>query len=175
MRKFTWLIAMAFVVCLASPVAVGNEIGSDDRVPSPSLDRPGPGPDRPSPLPPPTGPSQPTASEELQLVGFTAQAFPGNLGILNYALACQELFPNSRMCTMQEVNRTLRVPAPVIGPTHAWVRDATAPPPANCNAWTSGASSHLGMAIGLGSSYGGCGLFGCDSLFAVACCAPHEE
>lgn len=41
--------------------------------------------------------------KSVQLVGFTSATYSGGLGIIEYARHCQQEFPNSRMCTTQEI------------------------------------------------------------------------
>ena len=55
----------------------------------------------------------------VQLVGFTTAGFQGDEGVLGYTRACQQEFPESRMCTSVEVLETTDVPA-LSG--DAWVR-----------------------------------------------------
>ena len=57
-------------------------------------------------------PSPPMPASRFQLVGFTSAMFTGGQGILGFALACQEEFAGSRMCSTIEVVETVDVPNP---------------------------------------------------------------
>jgi len=151
-----------------------------------------PAPGLPQPVEPPPVPSGDAGPYEL--VGFTPLPQPPNKGVLNYTLACQQRFANSRMCTVAEVNATVHVPLEP-GYGHAWVRGVDgqsavtawsgpeeprpkdmAELPNDCNGWTSNSSLALGTAMDFGSRaecYGGFHAVSCDRELVVACCAQR--
>ena len=128
----------------------------------------------------------PTASppERFQLVGFTSAAMLGNTGVLGFTLACQAEFPDSRMCTTQEVVETVVVPS-LSGPD-AWVRPVFIMDPEtgryaetisgevgtaqilNCSGWKIGVAGQRGFAA---TATGSFELRGCFEALPVACCA----
>ena len=62
-------------------------------------------------------PSPPTA--RIQLVGFTAATYTGNMGgPFGVAQKCQLEFPNSRMCLRIEAQQTTTIPEGLAG--RAW-------------------------------------------------------
>jgi hypothetical protein len=128
------------------------------------------------PVPIPIDPVPPAAnieSNELQLVGFTERLFGGNAGVLNMSIGCQSVFPGSRMCTMEEVNKSLHIPQSR-GHGYAWVQnlaDHDGMPEMNCKGWMSVSPDDQGTSIELGECYGGLMMHGCDTRLAVACCA----
>jgi hypothetical protein len=67
--------------------------------------------------------SEAAGSGELQLVGFTTTTTTGDAGILNLSRMCAQEFKNSRICTTEEVVRSVDPPPPPAspGPTAAWV------------------------------------------------------
>jgi hypothetical protein len=118
-------------------------------------------------------------SREPQLVGFTEKRLTGGRGILNYTLACREQFPNSRMCTAEEINHSFHVPEPP-GYGYAWVQPSLQPHglavPA-CQGWSSASSSETGLAISTGpctQCYGGYASVTCDERRSVACCGTMD-
>lgn len=111
----------------------------------------------------------------FQLVGFTTTTHPGNRGILNLTLACQEEFESSRICSAEEIVQTVAIPE-ALGAGHAWVRSAepTVRNSQDCMGWTSDSSQATGMAISVGpctACYGGFRLRTCNEPLQVACCA----
>ena len=64
--------------------------------------------------------------QRFALVGFTANTFPSDTGVLGFTLACQSDFDAAtRMCTSDEVMETVVVPTSLSG--DAWVRPQFAP------------------------------------------------
>jgi len=128
-------------------------------------------------VPDPPHPASPL-TEDLgyQLVGFSAETFAGNRGILNLNRTCQRRFPLSRVCTAQEVSQTIAVPMPP-GYGYAWIQNgggAGNSAGRDCNGWTSDSKEVRGVTIEMGADtgcYGGFLLRGCDELHPVACCA----
>lgn len=169
MRTFRPILAIAAVTLLFTLLAAGTRpIGGGSDPARFDQDRDSTiGPGDPS-VPAPTTPSQ-DSDAPFRLVGFTTTLFPGSRGVLNYTLACQTQFPDSRMCTFEEISDTVVVPeAPGIG--YAWMRMSST----NCRDWTSSSADDDGVAISLGCDgcYGGAWIRSCDTPLAVACCAP---
>ncbi|MGD8785541.1 MAG: hypothetical protein PVF28_04555 [Thioalkalispiraceae bacterium] len=83
----------------------------------------------------PAGPQGPAGQcaacmpEKFQLVGFSNQSAPGNTGVLQLTTLCQASFPNSRICTTEEVARSVSFPAVTSSPANpgpsAWVAPTT--------------------------------------------------
>jgi hypothetical protein len=130
----------------------------------------------PVPFPVPIAPLTPASgveSNELQLVGFTEDLFGGNAGVLNMSIGCQFVFPGSRMCTLEEVNKSLFIPRS-LGHGYAWVQNLAergGTPELNCMGWMSVSPDEQGTSIELGECYGGLMMHSCDTRLAVACCA----
>ncbi len=61
-------------------------------------------------------------TKQFQLVGFSSSTLNGNAGVFAMTKACQEDFPESRMCTSEEVMNTVTIPS--ITAQNAWVRPA---------------------------------------------------
>ena len=75
----------------------------------------------------------------FQLVGFTIATFDGDETRFGFTRACQTEFgPTSRMCSPEEVVRTVAIPEDLSG--SAWV-DPAAPNTADCSQWTNLATS----------------------------------
>lgn len=132
----------------------------------------------------------------FQLVGFSTSIMKGDAGVLGFAQACQQQYPNSRMCTSEEVMNTVSVPTLPVVETWAWVRpvlngpsyegptsaqtlyDASGIGPANmpnsvsvllnCVGWSTGTSGNLGLVV---NQNGGFRTKGCSTPKPVACCA----
>lgn len=103
-----------------------------------------------------------------QLVGFSTATRIGAAGVLGMTQACQTDFPESRMCTVDEVYETIVIPVlPDDG--LAWIRG-----PEDCNGWSTNSSQDRGSALVNQSSVTSGGLVGrtCNSDIHVACCAP---
>ena len=72
------------------------------------------------------GPTGPKSPARFQLVGFTSSsALPADTGVLGFTLECQKEFPESRMCTSEEVMETTAVPSSL--QFTAWLRPSFAP------------------------------------------------
>ncbi|GAG14310.1 unnamed protein product, partial [marine sediment metagenome] len=131
----------------------------------------------------------PTGTPRYQLVGFTADTFPVTTGVLGFTLACQVAFPESRMCTSNEVMETVTVPLDLSG--EAWVRPSFVPIATGDNnvramdnsgnyGWPSsftcsGWRSEVNDGYNKGLTVDATGRFvsrRCDYVYAVACCAP---
>lgn len=176
MNVWRCLVLASALAVIACPLAAQG-LGEDD--PREPGDFGAPPPDHvEEPSPDPNLPGEPVpnfTSDEFQFVGFTHLTYTGDRGVLTYALACQERFPLSRMCTIEEINRTVIVPQPHAMSSHAWVQDnmtlPTDPASTNCNGWMSASPGNQGMAIDLGLRFGGCAFYSCSNSFAVACCA----
>ena len=117
---------------------------------------------------------------EFQLIGFSAKAVDGNHGVLNMTRACHGSFPGSRMCTVEEIDRTVNVPDPPhLG--HAWIQIGSTPQRGridDCAGWRSNSAKDKAVTIELGSEsgcYGGYVTRSCNELLSVACCAPIVE
>lgn len=138
--------------------------------------------DGPGDLP---GPPEPVGSPSvrtntLQLLGFTERRLAGGRGVLNLTLACRQEFPESRMCTAEEINLSMNVPDPP-GYGHAWVQ----PSPtrigsglADCEGWSSESAARTGLAIFTGpctQCYGGYTEVACSTQLSVACCGPLTD
>ena len=134
-----------------------------------------------------TNPSPASPTARFQLVGFTSASNFGNEGVLGFTLNCQAEFPDSRMCTSQEVMETVTVPGSLTG--SAWVRPVFVPLGTGaviiaardisgvvvgsgidlaCDGWRSRSLSQRGLAV---SATGSFASSACDQAFGVACCA----
>jgi hypothetical protein len=126
-----------------------------------------------------------TTPLRMQLVGFTAAGFTGDTGVLDFTLACQAEFPESRMCNSVEVLETIRVPSSLEG--HAWVRPVFQPAASagftmfaldaagggaqevgnlSCRSWR--ANDLMGLTVDATGSFV---ARECDTPRAVTCCA----
>jgi hypothetical protein len=107
----------------------------------------------------------------FQLVGFTQQTLDGIQGVLNYTLACQVEFPDSRMCTADEIRHTVRVPRNP-GSGYAWISEfPRLTDSANCRGWDSSSNSDAGTAINLDARYGVRDSHPCNQPLRIACCS----
>jgi hypothetical protein len=174
-NRMTQIIVVVAVLFLAAPAFA--QLGSEEPETPAELDQQGvegrldPAPPSP-PVIYPIDQMVPFSSDEMQLVGFTTTLFTGNHGVLNMSIGCQREFPASRMCTLEEINRSVFIPQnPICG--NAWAQDLSGAVPQNCNGWRSESSDALGMAINLGGCYGGVVTQTCDSQLAVACCSKQ--
>ena len=114
--------------------------------------------------------------ERFELVGFTANTFFGDAGVLGLTLSCQSEFAEaSRLCSSVEVLRTVTVPPALSG--EAWVRpvraavgftDVSDADANNCSGWTQNAA-FAGLRV---TSIGGFSSGACNVARAAACCAP---
>ena len=122
------------------------------------------------------------APAHSQLVGFTTSTFlQGGAGVLDFTVACQAQFADSKMCTSAEVAETVSVPAGLAG--SAWVRPIFAP---NGTEAVNGRIPRPGQTLSCSgynnatdqdrsSVVDAAGRFTtatCDTSHSVACCAP---
>jgi hypothetical protein len=91
-------------------------------------------------------PAPPSPPVRWQLVGFTSATYTGAMGG-NFGVTqkCQLEFPNSRMCSQEEVAATTSIPSGLVGSAWAHHRDLGAiftadfsVSAANCTGWTDG-------------------------------------
>lgn len=116
----------------------------------------------------------------FHLVGFTTATFTGGEGVLGFTHACQQQFPNTRMCTSREVMATTGLPVGLTG--QAWVRPSFSPngiqsvdasgiegdsQSLTCRGW-SNPSTQSGLLV---DDAGRFSAGECGSAHAVACCA----
>lgn len=99
-----------------------------------------------------------SATARFQLVGFTATAYTGDMGgHFGVTQKCQLEFPDSRMCSIEEVAATTAIPGGLSG--DAWIHtrgdsrnvlfDARlGSGSASCFTWRSGAALDGGRAVG---------------------------
>lgn len=131
---------------------------------------------------------------DAELVGFSSERFTGGrTGVLGYTRACQADFPGSRMCTSEEVLRTVNVPSLPV--TKAWVLPSFQPiaPTSDglvaldasgkanqtirnftCSSWISNDSQTFGLTV-IVDDTGRVGSFdfgNCAAERSVACCMP---
>lgn len=113
----------------------------------------------------------------FQFVGFTTDSFSGDLGgFFGGHLKCQMDFPQSRMCTIGEVQGTTTIPGGVATDTAAWVNQVVAGSsdgeisPAGCDSWTTDFQPHIGFLIEF--THGGrIAQRPCSLSHPIACCA----
>ena len=120
-------------------------------------------------------PSDSAADPRFQLVGFTAATLTGNSGVLGFTLACQDEFPNSRLCQLEDLWNTTQVPDLTIGTSQAWIDpgfNGISGDNSNCKGWTSG-TGNTGLTINKNGGYSALGA-GCPDPRSVACCALVE-
>ena len=125
-------------------------------------------------------------SPRLQLVGFTSAVYDGNLGgVLGSTQRCQIDFPGSRMCTIEEIQETLDLPAPIAD--FAWMEPRSsscrgdliindmdvASPQWTCNALDAPCRMVVGADTGVSfESTGSVGFkLSCSVKQPIACCA----
>jgi len=148
----------------------------------------------------PAGPQGPPGADcqpvQYQLVGFSSGAAQGSSGILHLSSLCQASYPGSRICTSEEVARSVEFPAftsPGVSPiTQGWVMPTsvggrgmhmgydtttglqTDTQDLTCNGWAgTGSSSSLSGANGLTvTDRGQFKITDCSISGKVACCAP---
>jgi hypothetical protein len=138
----------------------------------------------------------PCCEKKYQFVGFSERAVQGGKGLLQFTLACQETYAESRICTSNEVAQTTQLPAevgePVSNPApFAWVRPtAIVGRGANigiesivglqgdveefsCEGWfDSSPSTSIAPGSGLSvNRYGQFTLSACGAPLKVTCCA----
>ena len=148
----------------------------------------------------PAGPQGPQGSDcqpvQYQFVGFSAGASRGSSGVLELSTLCQATYPGSRMCTSEEVAKSVTFPAFTssgVNPIHrGWVMPTsiggrgmnfgydittglqTDTQNLTCNGWAgTGSSSSLSGATGLTvTDRGQFRVEVCSNAAKVACCAP---
>jgi len=148
----------------------------------------------------PAGPQGPQGSDckpvQYQLVGFSAGASQGSSGVLHLSTLCQATYPGSRMCTADEVVKSVTFPAitsSALNPgPQGWVMPTsiggrgmnmgydittglqTDTQDLTCNGWSgTGSSSSLSGATGLTiTDRGQFRVVACSNSAMVACCAP---
>ena len=147
--------------------------------------------------PPPPAPA--CCKKKLQFVGFSTRVLPGGEGAMHMTLACQETFPNSRVCNSEEVVETLVLPdevrVPVSQPApFAWVRPTEIAgrgasigietivglqkdvEKLTCAGWNESTANSLSANEGLSvNRHGQFVLSSCGSNLKVACCAVVED
>jgi hypothetical protein len=141
-------------------------------------------------LPASSGPAR------YQYVGITTQTFDGSAGIGNFTLACQQDFPNARMCTSAEIISTTQWPPQPAVEFSAWVQPIYAPISGDtelvldvsgqshgdlsgisCRGWRTNLPTYQGLLLESRPAEGKYGSFWrqeCDQTRPVACCAPVE-
>ena len=157
-----------------APVA-GAPDGADEINPIPR-DEQLVGPIYPAPPTPVT-----SQSEEMQLVGFSRESLAGNVGVLTMSLACQDAFPMSRICTVDEIRMSVNIPqALIVEGESAWTQNMSKAnalfsqePDLNCSGWMSNDPMDYGTTINLGGCYGGIKMERCNEERAVACCSKE--
>ena len=128
-----------------------------------------------------TGHSIPTTGR-FQLVGFTTTTHLGNTGVLGFTAACQAEFPESRMCSSQEILSTTVLPSSLSG--KAWVQPTILPGDVNnvidasgvrsnvfgisCDGWST--IGFTGLTVDGGGSFNS-SLAACVIPRSVSCCA----
>jgi len=117
-----------------------------------------------------------------QLVGFTSATYTGAMGgHFGVTQKCQSEFPNSRMCSLEEVAATTSIPSSLAG--DAWAHNTTdtggaespvifaarvLPASTSCNGWRSASPANVRVV----NADGGRGNeVACESAHAIACCA----
>jgi len=69
--------------------------------------------------------SQQSGTRQPQFVGFSTDTFDGSQGVITYTRACQQDFPDSRMCTTEEFLNTTDYPE-VESSGFGWIRPVVA-------------------------------------------------
>jgi hypothetical protein len=144
--------------------------------------------------------NQSSGCPETQFVGFTTDTFNGGQGVVTYANACRQDYPGSWMCTSEEFLNT-RVypsasgsgwirPTPVpmaaaagsgiaVGKEFVGVQDASGViahrgfgfAGISCRGWSDGTANNEFKGLNV-NAQGKYDASNCDSVRAVACCAP---
>ena len=126
---------------------------------------------------------------QYQLVGFSQQGGPGATGVLQLTSYCQASYPASRICTTEEVVKTVTFPAVTSSPSNpgpsAWVAptaiagrgssvgfDITTGHQTNTQGLTCGGWSSTGLTGLTVNDRGQFFVSPCSSSLKVACCAP---
>ncbi len=114
-----------------------------------------------------------------EFVGFSTAKSNGAGGILKFTQVCQADFPNSRMCTSEEIIKTVNVPSANgegwVQPTTvgfavyggAYILDKSGIYVDTCSGWSS--DNNAGLTV---STDGKFGLTNCVEVLSIACCAP---
>ncbi len=122
-------------------------------------------------------------AERFELVGFTATTHLGGEGVLAFTAECQTAFASSRMCSSEEILKTVHVP--VLPDAEAWVRPSYRPtgsvdrvvdasgirfvsPHLSCTGWRSSTFAASGLIV---SSTGRFDQDNCSNSRPIACCA----
>ncbi len=107
-------------------------------------------------------PALPSAPVRWQLVGFTSATYTGDMGgVFGATQKCQLEFPNSRVCSIEEVGATTSIPPTLTG--EAWINRG-------CGGWTTtfvGNGSEVVTTIGE-EVYAN---DRCSTAHSIACCA----
>ena len=140
----------------------------------------------------------PTRQPRMQLVGFSNDTLDAGAGVLSFTLACQRVFPNSRMCSTEEVMETVQIPSAPVPPGNGivkgWVRprivginsglaldisgasDALSNGGLSCNGWEFNSSDRIALTLAYDSDaaqfYRIFDGEPCNLFHRVACCAP---
>jgi hypothetical protein len=148
----------------------------------------------------PAGPQGPQGSDcqpvQYQLVGFSAGASRGSSGVLQLSTLCQATYPESRICTADEVVKSVTFPTITSSATSPGLQGWVMPTSIGgrgmnmgydittglqndtenltCNGWsetgsTSSLTSEGGLAV---SDRGQFRVVACSNALKVACCAP---
>ena len=129
-----------------------------------------------------------SVTKAVQLVGFSSETLPGDLGMFDMTLQCQANFPASRMCTSEEALATFVAPPQNLG-VQAWIQPSLKPVATagtgatvtadasglvvlfagdlSCHGWRRSSGSK-GLTI---SQTGRFEAFGCNELHSIACCS----
>ena len=118
-----------------------------------------------------TNPCTPT--RPYRLIGFTVATVGTHQGYFSLLRACQNEFPGSRVCQLEEVLTTTEIPAISPGATrYAHLVKSftnTGYPYEDCHGWAAEGSSYSGWLV---SADGHFDLTSCGVNRSVACCAP---
>jgi hypothetical protein len=109
-----------------------------------------------------------------QYVGVTAETFDGAAGLFTINRACHAAHSDSRICTPEEIFKTVNPPVAGSAGELAWVNRTVPAWPVtadNCRNWTDASSSGTVVKLDDGSIEG---LF-CGTPARVACCIPVPE
>ena len=118
-------------------------------------------------------------------LGFTSATFLGGDGVLTFHSACAAEFPNSRMCTSEEILKTPTTPVglsgtawvlPVFTPVSTGATDASgasvsSPAELTCQGWSTSVITGLAMDSS-GRFLTAPGATPCSTPRSIACCRP---
>ena len=118
-----------------------------------------------------TNPAPASPPLRWQLVGFTTATYTGAMGgFFGVTQKCQLEFPNSRMCTIIEVEQTTSIPSGLVG--QAWVNEGVSQAGGlqgnNCGRW-GGLNGLGGVSMDADGTPGG--NVQCTVTMPIACCA----